>query len=230
MFSLRILALAALTGWGSTALAQVDDSTSSAPAPKFAVVVHKGRGAPNLKRPVKKYIEKKLKVFGDQVTFNQYRKAARQAGIRKKTELPEVATARTVGPALGLSHVIIVESVREREQVGKRKKNVFYAELAVVDVNSGDVLLTNRYKLAGRRLTLSFLARGSSQLGVTSRVRRLGFGEVTTESEETHTIATDWTAVTVSFDMVQVADEQEDVDAGLVYVEFELGCNSTRTT
>lgn len=161
MFSLRILALAALTGWGSTALAQVDDSTSSAPAPKFAVVVHKGRGAPNLKRPVKKYIEKKLKVFGDQVTFNQYRKAARQAGIRKKTELPEVATARTVGPALGLSHVIIVESVREREQVGKRKKNVFYAELAVVDVNSGDVLLTNRYKLAGRRLNLAIGDRKS---------------------------------------------------------------------
>ncbi|MEO1700393.1 MAG: hypothetical protein AAFU73_24105 [Planctomycetota bacterium] len=93
--------------------------------------------------------------------------------------------------------------------------------------NTGAVTIRTKLEtlreLAGRRLTLSFLARGSSQLNVTSRVRRLGFGEVTTESEETHTIATAWTAVTVSFDMVQVADQQEDVDAGLVYVEFELG-------
>ncbi len=149
-----LLALAAVSLMGAPVAAQTDDATTSAPTAKFTVVTGKGPGAPNLKRPVAKNVERKLKVFGETVPFARYRKAARQEGIRKPKELTEVSTARTVGPALGLTHVIIIESVREREQVGKRKKNVFYAEVSVVEVASGDVVMTNRYQLAGRRLNL----------------------------------------------------------------------------
>ncbi|MEM6732648.1 MAG: hypothetical protein AAF658_13905 [Myxococcota bacterium] len=136
------------------ALAQSDD-TSSVPTAKFAVVTGKGRGAPNLKRPVAKYVEKKLKIFGEQVSFKQFKKTARKSGIKRPKDLATVATARTVGAELGLTHVVIVNSVREREKVGKRKKNVFYGEVSVVEMSSGDVTYTNRFALAGRRLNLA---------------------------------------------------------------------------
>ncbi|MEO1171272.1 MAG: hypothetical protein AAFX94_04360, partial [Myxococcota bacterium] len=150
----RVTISAAMLLSASKALAQEDLGNTEA-TPRFSVVTGKGRGAPNLKRPVAKYVEKKLKVFGEIVSVREYRKAARQQGIKNR-ELTTVASARVVGVELGLTHVVLVESVKEREEVpGRRKKkNVFYAEVTVLGMASGDVLFTNRFKLAGRRLNL----------------------------------------------------------------------------
>lgn len=152
---MRALACASVLTLTYAARAQdaASELTTTATTPKFVVLTGKGRGAPNLKRPVAKQVERKLKVFGEQVSFRQYRAAARAKKV-KRGDLTSVATGRLLGKELGLTHVVFVESVRERESVGakKRKKNVFYAEVTVLDVGVGEVAYTKRFKLAGRRL------------------------------------------------------------------------------
>ncbi|MEM6531621.1 MAG: hypothetical protein AAF654_03310 [Myxococcota bacterium] len=161
----RVTISAAVLLSGSTGLAQ-EDLGGTTPTPRFSVVTGKGRGAPNLKRPVAKYVERKLKVFGDAVSQKEYQRVAKQKRIKKR-DLPTVASGRIIGPELGLTHVVLIESVKERESVpGRRKKkNVFYAEVTVLAVASGDVVFTNRFKLAGRRLNLAIGTDITSAVG-----------------------------------------------------------------
>lgn len=137
--------------WAQSETGLEEAGVETAQTPRFAVVTGRGRGAPNLRGQMKRRVEKKLKVFGEAVPFPQFRRAARRSGIKPR-EFADVATARSVGPELGLTHVVTVQSVRERETVGRRKKNVFYAEVAVIEVASGDVVSTQRFQLAGRRI------------------------------------------------------------------------------
>lgn len=148
--------LVATAAWaqGTDDLALEPPGTSAAVAdPMIVILPTKGKGGPNLKRAAKIHIEKGLKAEDFKIVpFAKFRKAARKAKVKPK-DLASPSGAQKAGEAAGATHVLVVEGLMEREGEGRRKKRVFYANLSLIEVASGDVVYTKRWALRGRNIT-----------------------------------------------------------------------------
>lgn len=164
MSFLRGIAAAGCLLWSTAAFAQGSNVPEPAATPRVVVVATPGARAPNLRRPVKRQLEPRLANFAELVPLRRYRRAAAAAGIRPRA-LAEVTTATTVGATLELTHVVSVRSIREPESGGRRRRNVFYAEVSVISVAESAVTFTERYRLAGRRVTPAVLDSMAQAIG-----------------------------------------------------------------
>ena len=119
---------------------------------KVVIVPTKGRGGPNLKTSIRKLVQKPLSKNADIVPVSAYQKAAKKKGIPAK-RLGSPSTAKSVGPEVGATHVLIIEGSARKERVGKRKKKVYSAKVTLIEVASGKVALVERYAFKGRKMT-----------------------------------------------------------------------------
>lgn len=131
-------------------------TAKAADAPKVAVVVLKGKGAPNLKGPVKKLIEKPLGKGGNAqlISAKAFKKAARKAKVKGKA-LKSVDGSKKVAAAAGAQYLLVFESAMEKEPTGKKKrtKKVFYAAMTLIKLEGDEAVLEERYALKGKKLT-----------------------------------------------------------------------------
>jgi hypothetical protein len=120
-------------------------------ADKPAVAIVPVRGRPNLTSQLK-LLEATLKDSVMVVPLKGYQKAARRAKVKAR-EMATPAGAATIGRELKLTHVILVQGVRERIGEGRSKKTVSSAKVTVVAIETGEAIFTQSYVLKGSRLT-----------------------------------------------------------------------------
>jgi len=130
------------------------------PPPKFVVLPTKAKGGPNLKKAIKKLVEKALKKNKKYtvVPYKKYKKGAKKAKVKKKA-LHSPASAQKIGEKLGLTHALIIEGSMEQRPVGKKKVKVYFAIVTLVDIKTGDVVHTKRWALKGKKLSKEIAAK-----------------------------------------------------------------------
>lgn len=133
-------------------LAAATPAAAQSTTPTLSVVPSKVKGGPNLGPQLKPMVEKPLKSQATVVPFKAFQKAARKAKVKPR-ELATASGATTVGRALELTHVVVVEGFTEKIGEGKKKKAVHSARVTVLAVDSGESLFTQSYVLKGKRLT-----------------------------------------------------------------------------
>lgn len=127
-------------------------AVASAQEISIAIVPARAKGGPNLKGKIRKMVERPLKASYTVLKFNAYKKAGRKVSVKGKAIFAK-DSAVPVGTEAGATHVLHIEGQREKQTVGKRKKNVFFADATLIDVATGDVVYANRFQLKGKRLT-----------------------------------------------------------------------------
>lgn len=133
-------------------LATASSAAAQSTQPTVAIVPAKAKGGPNLGPQLKPMVERPLKSQASIIPFKAFQKAARKAKVKPK-DVATVSGATTIGAALELTHVVIVEGLTERIGEGKKKKAVHSAKVTVLAVDSGESLFTQSYVLKGKRLT-----------------------------------------------------------------------------
>jgi hypothetical protein len=118
-----------------------------------AVVPTETRGGPRLGRSTQKFIEKKLrKQVAKVISFKRYRRAAAKLKLRKKN-WGSLAGAQKVGQKLAATHVLVLEGQVEKQVVGRRKKKMWFAEVRVIVVRTGEEVFSERFALKRKKIT-----------------------------------------------------------------------------
>ncbi len=117
--------------------------------PQMVVLALKARGGANLKSVVRKYFEKPMAKTGKVhiVSAKAFKKGARSAKVRGK-RLKTIEGAKTAAQAAGATHLLVLQGTMERQG----RKKLFYADVSLTDLNSGDVIFSGQYALKGRKL------------------------------------------------------------------------------
>lgn len=136
------------------AWAQIDSplAPEPLPTPRLTVYPTRARGGPNLRRFVRRMLETPLKAKFDIVPMNVYKRAGRKVRVRSKA-LGTPEGVKTAGEQAGVSHVLVVEGVRERQPRGIKPRNLFFAQVSLISVSLGETVFNQRYELQGRRMT-----------------------------------------------------------------------------
>ncbi|MBI5508067.1 MAG: hypothetical protein HY903_04870 [Deltaproteobacteria bacterium] len=128
------------------------------------VIATKGKGGPALAPQVKTLVEKPLGKQFKVLPLPAYQKAAKKAGVKPKDALTP-ASAVSVGGGAGATHVLFVEGQVEKEKVGKKTKQTFFAGVILVDVATGDQILKTRYELKGKKIDAKVAATMVTEIG-----------------------------------------------------------------
>ncbi len=123
--------------------------------PKVVVLATKAKGGPNLKKIVKKSFEKPLSKGGavEVLSAKAFKKGAKKAKVKGK-KLKSAAGAAKAAAAAGADFLIIIEGVAEKKPTGKKKKKkkFNFAQVTVTNLSSGDVVLSERHELSGKKM------------------------------------------------------------------------------
>ncbi|HET6345658.1 MAG TPA: hypothetical protein VFH51_12050 [Myxococcota bacterium] len=117
---------------------------AQAKANQVAVVPIRGKAGPAFDGSVARLIEKPLKRHAGVVPTAQVKAAAKRARI-KPAAMHIAKNIKALGRAVGATHVLIVEATGRGKSAS--------ANSTLVEVSSGRTLLSDRYALAGGKLT-----------------------------------------------------------------------------
>ncbi len=135
----------------ATAGAEVPDVAATRPT--IVVIPSRTPGAPDLSKDIGGLFETPLAKTANVLPFETYRRAVLANGHLAR-DAADIAVIKHVGPAIGASHVVIVQGMSVTETDRGRSIQVNVVDVSLVST-AGETLYTTRRPLIGARLTRS---------------------------------------------------------------------------
>lgn len=121
-------------------------------AHRLVVLTAKVGAGPHLAPQAKTLVESPLARSATILAASEWQTAA-QAEKLKPAQSTTLASVRLLAPKLALTHVLLLEGAIEKEATGAKPRSYPVVDVTLVAGPTGEVLLTQRIRLQGRKLT-----------------------------------------------------------------------------